>query len=37
MLGENGIRHRVLQQLFVDLYDDYLRAALEGMRSGGAA
>jgi hypothetical protein len=37
MLGENGIRNRVLQQLFVDLYNDYLHAALDGMRAGVAA
>jgi hypothetical protein len=37
MLGENGIRSRVLQQLFVDLYNDYLHVALDGMRTGIAA
>ena len=37
MLTENGIRNRVLQQLFLDLYDDYLHAAIEAMRSGVAA
>jgi hypothetical protein len=37
MLGENRIRSRVLQQLFVDLYNDYLHVALNGMRTGIAA
>jgi hypothetical protein len=37
MLSENGIRNVVIQQLFVDLYNDYLHAALDGMRSGVAA
>ena len=37
MLGENRIRDRVLQQLFLDLYDDYLHVALEAMRAGIAA
>jgi hypothetical protein len=37
MLAENGIRSRVLQELFVDLYNDYLHAALDAMRVGIAA
>jgi len=37
MLGENRIRSHVLQQLFVDLYNDYLHVALDGMRAGVAA
>ena len=37
ILTENGIRNRVLQQLFADLYNDYLHAALEAMRTGVAA
>lgn len=37
MMGENRIRNQVLQQLFVDLYNDYLHVALDGMRAGIAA
>jgi hypothetical protein len=37
MLGENRIQNHVLQQLFVDLYNDYLHVALDGMRAGIAA
>jgi hypothetical protein len=37
MLTENGIRNRVLQQLFLDLYNDYLHVALEAMRTGVAS
>jgi hypothetical protein len=37
MLDENRIRNRVVQQLFLDLYNDYLHAALDGMRAGIAA
>jgi hypothetical protein len=37
MLTENRIRNRVLQALFLDLYNDYLHAALEAMRTGVAA
>ncbi len=37
MLTENGIRNRVLQELFVDLYNDYLHVALDAMRAGIAA
>ena len=32
-----GIRSRALQQLFLDLYNDYLHTAIEAMRSGIAA
>lgn len=34
MLAENGIRSRVLQELFVDLYNDYLHVAMDAMRTG---
>ncbi len=37
MLTENRIRNRVLQELFLDLYNDYLHVALEAMRTGVAA
>lgn len=37
LLSENRIRNRVLQQLFLDLYNDYLHAALDAMRTGVAA
>jgi hypothetical protein len=37
MLTENRIRNRVLQGLFLDLYNDYLHVAIEAMRSGVAA
>jgi hypothetical protein len=37
MLTENRIKNPVLQQLFIDLYTDYLRTALEAMRTGLAA
>ena len=37
MLGENRIQNHTLQQLFVDLYNDYLHVALDGMRAGIAA
>jgi len=37
MMGENGIQNGVVQQLFADLYDDYLHAALDAMRAGVAA
>lgn len=37
MLPENGIRSRTFQELFLDLYNDYLHVALEAMRSGVAA
>jgi hypothetical protein len=37
MLTENRIRNRVLQTLFLDLYNDYLHVALEAMRTGVAA
>jgi hypothetical protein len=37
MLGENRIGNRILQQLFLDLYNDYLHMALDGMRAGIAA
>ena len=34
MLEENQIQNRVLQKLLLDLYSDYLHAALNGMRAG---
>jgi hypothetical protein len=37
MLAENRIRNPVLQQLFLDLYNDYLHVATEAMRTGVAA
>jgi hypothetical protein len=37
MLTENRIRNRVFQELFLDLYNDYLHVALEAMRTGVAA
>jgi hypothetical protein len=37
MLTENRIRNRALEQLFLDLYNDYLHVALEAMRTGVAA
>jgi hypothetical protein len=37
MLTENRIRSRVLQELFLDLYNDYLHVALQAMRTGVAA
>jgi hypothetical protein len=37
MLTENRIRNRVLQELFLDLYNDYLHVAIEAMRTGVAA
>jgi len=37
LLSENHIQNRVLQQLFLDLYNDYLHVALDGMRAGLAA
>jgi len=37
MLTENRIRNHVLQELFLDLYNDYLHVALEAMRTGVAA
>ena len=37
MLGENRIRSRVLKQLFMDLYNDYLHVALGGMSAGVAS
>jgi len=37
VLGENGIQNRTLQQLFVDLYNDYLHVALGGMSTGVAS
>jgi hypothetical protein len=37
MLTENRIRNCVLQDLFLDLYNDYLHLALEAMRTGAAA
>lgn len=37
MLSENRIRNPVLQELFLDLYNDYLHVALEAMRTGVAA
>jgi hypothetical protein len=37
MLAENRIRSRVFQELFLDLYNDYLHVALDAMRTGVAA
>jgi hypothetical protein len=37
ILTESGIRNPVLQELFIDLFTDFLRAALEAMRVGVAA
>ncbi len=37
MLNGNRIKNRVLQQLFLDLYNDYLHTALSAMRSGVAS
>jgi hypothetical protein len=37
ILTGNRIRNRVLQELFLDLYNDYLHVALEAMRTGVAA
>jgi hypothetical protein len=37
MLTKNGIKSPVLQDLFLDLYNDYLHSALSAMRSGLAA
>ena len=37
MLNENKIRNPVLQKLFLELYSDYLHAALDAMRTGAAA
>ena len=37
MLEENGIRNRVLQELFLDLYNDYLHVGLRAMGAGVAA
>jgi hypothetical protein len=37
LLEESGIQHKVVKDLFSDLYVDYLHAALEAMRSGLAA
>ncbi len=37
MLGQNHIRNAVLRQLFVDLYNDYLHVALDGMSAGVAS
>ena len=37
MLRENRIKNHALQQLFLDLYNDYLHVALTAMRSGVAA
>jgi hypothetical protein len=37
MLTENRIQNPVLQQLFIDLFTDYVHAALEAMRTGVAA
>jgi hypothetical protein len=37
LLRESRILSPVLQQLFVDLYNDYLHVALSGMRGGVAA
>ena len=37
MLTENGIQNRVIQELFVDLYNDYLHVALDAMCTGMAA
>jgi hypothetical protein len=37
MLTENHIRNPVLQQLFLELYNDYLHVALGAMRTGVAA
>jgi hypothetical protein len=37
ILTENRIRNRVLQELFLDLYNDYLHVSIEAMRTGVAA
>jgi hypothetical protein len=37
MLTANGVQNRVLQELFLDLYNDYLHVALDAMRSGVVA
>jgi len=37
MLTENRIRNHLVQELFLDLYNDYLHVALEAMRTGVAA
>jgi hypothetical protein len=37
MLSENRIRNPVVQELFFDLYNDYLHVAIEAMRTGIAA
>jgi hypothetical protein len=37
MLTESRINSAILQQLFIDLYTDYVHAALDAMRSGVAA
>lgn len=37
MLTENRIRNCVVQELFLDLYNDYLHTAIEAMRTGVAA
>lgn len=37
MMEHKGIKNRVVQQLFVDLYNDYLHTALDAMRAGVAA
>ena len=37
MLTENRIQNRILQELFLDLYNDYLHLALDAMRTGLAA
>jgi hypothetical protein len=37
MMGENRIQNRIVQQLFADLYNDYLHTALDAMLAGIAA
>ncbi len=37
MLIQNGVRSPILQEIFAELYRDYLHTAIDAMRSGAAA
>ena len=37
ILTQSGVQNPILQDIFVDLYNDYVHAAMGAMRSGIAA